>query len=154
MIVPLYRLGMEQLNDELKIGAYILVFFNKDGFFWEGRQSSYYRIEKKLAEERNKVGEDRITRERDANHWLYIILIIICALLSIYKVLSAEYSNIELIVRLCVTIVLSIASSVLIFFFKKKYSYNRKKISVKIWSEVKKEEERIKEQQEEQPEVS
>ncbi len=153
MLVPLYRLGLEQLNQELKLGMYLLVFYNDEGFLWEERHKSFYRIEKIIIEESKTKGSNRTTIERDPNPWLYIVLILICALSAVYKIFDAGYSPNELTVRSCIVVLVTTMSVLLVLLFRKKYSYGREKLFIEIWERIKKEE-KNKKQQEEQPEVS
>ncbi len=153
MIVPLYRLGLEQLNQELKIGMYLYVFYSDEGLLWEKRHKTYYRVEKNIIEENKTKGRNGTTIERDPNHWLYIVLILICALLSFYKMFDVGYSANGLTVRLFIVVLVTTMSILLVLIFRKKYSYGRGKLFIEIWEQIKKEENN-KKQHEEQPGVS
>ena len=47
MIIPLYIISEDTIRGMSKIGAYIRVFYNDDGFCWEKRNMSYGDKKKK-----------------------------------------------------------------------------------------------------------
>ena len=144
IIVPLYIISEDGLRAMSKIGAYIRVFYNDKGFYWERRNMSY--CERIRGKERKK--------EVFANNaMIYLALIFICGVCSLYQT-YAEYSLFAIqhqppIIhaslyhlaqnKVCVRIVVILVVvfiSVGIIFKKKVYMDDERKIYQSIWEDI------------------
>ena len=87
MIVPLYFLSQEGLRAMSKIGAYLRVFYTDEGMLWEKRNMDFFdSIQGKPRKKDDFLGDALI----------YIVQIIICILLSVYKTV-VEYESFVLL---------------------------------------------------------
>ena len=76
IIIPLYIISEDGLRAMSKIGAYIRVFYDDKGFFWERRNMSYC--------ERIR-GKARRKEVFNNNAMIYFALILICGACTLYQ---------------------------------------------------------------------
>lgn len=156
-LVPLYFLSQEGLRAMSKIGAYLRVFYTDEGMLWEKRNMDFFdSIQGKPRKKDDFLGDALI----------YIVQIIICILLSVYKtvveyesfvllhqptglyqalILKAQHKAEARVVIILIVMVISIT----IVKRKKTYVYDERKFYYNYWDNLRDEE--IKEKPDQRP---
>ena len=127
VILTYYWMSEEGLRAELKMGAYLYVFYGEDGFNWEKRNM--------------KLGEMTNSKQSKieafiGNNAIYIMLIIFCGLLALYISFRAHFPIWSLVWRIAV-IVGVLAISILIMIKNKVYTYATRNEYIDSWSRIK-----------------
>ncbi len=111
VIIPLFLACERSYLAISKMGAYIRVFFYDDGFHWENRGPYFHKI----LGHYEKGGRKHYFEQEV----LFIDIIVMCSIITIYRVLTSSVSRTEIIVRSAIVIVLLIASIAFILFIRK-----------------------------------
>ena len=99
IIIPLYLLCQDSLRNMLKIGAYIRVYYDEEGFSWERRNMMFSRMFMD-EENKNKRKKSRIFYYES----IFSFLILLCGILTIYKSFINQYSSAELAFRIVIIV--------------------------------------------------
>ena len=129
VIIPLFLATERSYLAISKMGSYIRVFYYKDGFRWENRGP---RFHKSLGHYRKRKNKNYFSQEV-----FFIDIIVMCCIITMYRVYTASFSRNETIVRIIIVILILIGAIIFILSIRK-LTYQQRGEYEKTWESIKK----------------
>lgn len=134
IIIPLFLACERSYMAISKMGSYIRWFYYEDGFHWENRGPHFHET---LGHFKNGKKKNLLMQEV-----MFIDIIIISSMVTIYKVFISSASETEKYIRYIIVMVILLVAIKLIFDIRK-FSYKQRKEYENAWKLIKETEKRI-----------
>lgn len=135
IIIPLYLLSQDSLRVMLKLGAYLRVYYDEEGFSWERRNMLFSW---KIMDEENIRKRNRLIYDES----MFLFLVLMCGFLSAYKSLENQYTSSELAFHIIIIVVVVLIS----FFIISKQEVHTTLLRehyIELWEDVRSSEEKL-----------